>query len=170
MDLLPQVQSWLEKQGFSLEMRAASAFRSAGFEVRQSSYYIDAENSKPREMDVIASYPDVMGVIRIALIIECKSSSKPWVLLCSSDTLTGYNIVSSYAAISDEARRILPWLRKNDLTGYSVRQAFSDIDNAYAATLNVAKAVTLFSARTSRHRRSIKRSVLHFPLSLSILH
>lgn len=149
--MIPNLREWIEKQGFSLEMRTASAFRKAGFEVRQSSCYIDPETSKPREIDVLAKDPDLLGVVNIAFAVECKSSTKPWVLLCSPDTLSGYNRLFAFASTSENARRVMAdrisklmdrfeWLRKDGLTGYSARQAFSDVDVAYAAAIGVTKA------------------------------
>jgi hypothetical protein len=89
--MIPKVREWLDAQGFTLEMRTASAFRAAGFEVRQSSHYIDPETGKGREIDVVAADPDVLGVVDITFVVECKSSKKPWVLLCSPDTVVGYD-------------------------------------------------------------------------------
>jgi len=149
--MISKVREWLETQGFPLEMRSAAAFRMAGFEVAQSAYYVDPETGKAREIDVIARDPDHLGVLNIGFIVECKSSSKPWVLLCSPDTLVGYNRAFAFAALSDKAKDALldrlvdmlprfSWLRKDGLTGYALRQAFSDADSAYAAAISVAKA------------------------------
>jgi len=149
--MIPKVRAWLDTQGYLLEMRTASAFRAAGFDVRQSSHYVDPETGKSREVDVIALDPDVVGIINISFIVECKSSNKPWVLLCSPDTLDGYNRIFAFSVVSDKARKALagrmsqlldriPWLRKSGLIGYSVRQALSDADIAYAAAVSAAKA------------------------------
>jgi hypothetical protein len=149
--MIPKVREWLDTQGFTLEMRTASAFRAAGFEVRQSSYYLDPETAKGREIDVVARDPDVLGVVDITFIVECKSSKKPWVLLCSPDTVAGYNRFFAFGALSKDAIGVLAgrviellprvaWLRKEGLIGYSLRQALSDSDVAYAAAIGVAKA------------------------------
>jgi hypothetical protein len=65
--------------------------------------------------------------------------------------LDGYNRLFAFAVSSHEAKVALgdrlpefiaerPWLRKAGLTGYSLRQAFSENDLAYAAALGLAKA------------------------------
>ena len=144
-DMTSKVGAWLEKRGFSLEMRTASAFRAAGFEVRQSSYYTDQETGKPREVDVLATHPDYIGIVNIQFIAECKSSRNPWVLLSSPHVLEGYNRLFAFSAMSQKARHLLseaerlekmlaawPWFQKSGLTGYSLRQAFSESDVAYA--------------------------------------
>lgn len=140
-----------------MEMRTASAFRAAGFEVRQSSYYTDAETGKAREIDVLAIDPDFRGIVNIQFFVECKSSRNPWVLLTSPDTGHGYNRLFAFSAMSRKARDVLaetdrlrrmlaefPWFRKEGLIGYSLRQAFSENDAAYAGALTVVKACDSF--------------------------
>jgi hypothetical protein len=155
MTMIPKVREWLENRGFTLEMRTASVFRAAGFQVRQSSLYVDAKTGKAREIDVTAIDPDVMGAVNIRFIVECKSSKKPWVLLCSPNTLDGYNRIFAFSALSEMARDALisrvglfidefPWSRKDGLIGYTVRQALSNTDVAYAAAATVAKACDNF--------------------------
>jgi len=46
--MVKSVKDWLLKGGFPLEMKTASAFREAGFEVRQSVNYIDPDTKKLR--------------------------------------------------------------------------------------------------------------------------
>ncbi len=46
MSITEEVHTWLEGEGFPLEMRVAAAFRKAGFEVRQSDVYMDHESGK----------------------------------------------------------------------------------------------------------------------------
>ena len=146
-----KVLKWLESTGFPLEMAAAEAFRRAGFEVRQSSTYADPETEKGREIDVLASDPDWLGAVEISFVVECKSSSKPWVILTSDDALANYNRFSAFAIMSDPARSALikkapdlqcwPYVERPSEGGYGFRQALSDgADPAYTATMNVIKA------------------------------
>lgn len=149
--MISKVSGWLDERGFTLEMRTAAAFRAAGFEVRQSSHYIDCESGKGREIDVIAIDPDHFGIVEITFIVQCKASKKPWVLLCSPDTLVGYNRFRAFGVLSPKAIEALsmrvsdlvekwPWLKKEGVAAYSMRQALSDSDVAYAAAVAVAKA------------------------------
>ena len=148
--MIEKVRDWLKMQGYPLEMRTASAFRRAGFEIRQSSYYLDPETGNPREIDVLAMDPDFLGVVGISFVVECKATKGPWVLLCSTDVI-GFNRLFAFAVTSKDGRaalsdhfeelhKKLAWLRKDDLTGYAIRQAFSQNDVAYAAAMGVAKA------------------------------
>jgi hypothetical protein len=151
--MIPKVKEWLEKQGFLLEMKTAAAFRQAGFEVRQCSHYVDPDSGKSREIDVLARDPDFLGIVDIQFAVECKASKKPWVLLCSRHTLSGYNRLFAFAPMSDDCRHVfaerlvdlldkIPWLKKDLFAGYSFRQAHADpsSDPAYSAAMSAAKA------------------------------
>lgn len=149
--MIHKVRDWLENSGFALELRVASALREAEFEVRQSSYYLDPDSGKGREIDAVAVDSDVLGVFDIYLMVECKSSSKPWVLLTSPDTVGGYNRFMAYALMSASLRNAmidqlpglsdrLPWFLKDCPIAYQVRQAHSEADAAYSAAMSVAKA------------------------------
>jgi hypothetical protein len=159
MTVLPKVKEWLQKQGFYLEMDAASAFRAAGFMVRQSSYYTDPETNKPREIDVEAVSESLYSGIDVRFFIECKSGDRPWVLLSSRENIYGYNLLHAFGVLSkrsqdafrkrvdergSEILRKFSWLAKGDVVpGYSLRQAFStskDADIAYTAAMTVTKA------------------------------
>ncbi len=151
--MIAKVQEWLETQGYSLEMKTASAFRAARFEVRQSTYYTDAETKKAREIDVQAIDRSLHGLVDIRFIVECKSGDKPWVLFSSPDALNNYDRLFAFAAMSKHAREFFslerielltkyPWFMKDGvIAGYSMRQAFSkEVDSAYAAVMSVTNA------------------------------
>ena len=150
MSMFGKVNEWLEKGGYPLEMRAAAAFREVGFPVRQSTYYVDAETSKAREIDVQAEIKSDIGLVNINFFVECKSGKNPWVLFCSQGTLKGFHRLQAFCAMSYPARvyfsenivRLMqefPWLKKDGVVGaYSMRQAHSgDADPVYPAAMNV---------------------------------
>ena len=64
--------------------------RHAGFEVKQSGFYADPDTDKSREIDVEALIPDLLGLVSVRFIVECKATTKPWVLLSSPDTVRDY--------------------------------------------------------------------------------
>src|ERR1039457_1604943 len=180
MILIPKVREWLESQDFPLEMRAANAFRSAGFEVRQSKFYVDPETGKSREIDVEATDPDFRGIVNIRFIVECKGGKRPWVLLCSADTIRNYNRFFAFVVSNKLARHTLidhansvqelkalftriPWLDKDGLVGYSLRQAHSDKDTAYEAAISVAKACKTF-LRESDDKNRLEVLEFAFPV------
>lgn len=146
-----KVKEWLEKEGFPLEMRAARAFREAGFEIRQSSLFADPEDQKSREIDVVAATRSNIGFTEVSHFIECKSSKHPWVILCADDVLSGFNRVHAFSLLSTKARNRfiedfstlsphIKWLQRPDRCGYGLRKAFSDADVGYGACMSVVKA------------------------------
>jgi hypothetical protein len=145
-----QVLKWLNETGFPLEMAAASAFRQAGFDVQQSATYIDPQSEKGREIDVLAGDPDLIGFIQLSVVVECKSSTKPWVVLTADDALGAYHRLRTCAVMSErtcttlfkvEERKVDQYLHGTDKCGYGFRQAFSkDADPGYGAAMNVVSA------------------------------
>jgi len=105
--LTEKIIEWLKTTGFPLEMEAASAFRAAGFDVRQSATFPDPQSDKGREIDVLAQDPDIIGVIEISFVIECKSSSKPWVVFTSDDALSGYNKLLALGSLQNQPGKFL---------------------------------------------------------------
>lgn len=79
------IQTALSRTGFLLEYRVARSLRERGFDVDISRAYPDPTTGKSREIDVFANLDCQIGdanIIVIAdLIIECKNSSSPFVLI-----------------------------------------------------------------------------------------
>ncbi len=150
--LVQGVNQWLEKQGYPLEMQAASAFRAHGLRVRQSQHYLDAESQKSREIDLVCEVEDDYGLSSMRLVVECKSGKKPWVVFSSPHTLAGYNRLFAFGILSRDLRRVLSdsvvtlpktlrWFNKEGRIGYSVAQAFTEgCDTPFAALMSVMKA------------------------------
>ena len=171
--MIDQVKRWLEEQGFPLEMQSASEFRKAGFEVTQANLYSDIETGKSRHIDVFAAFKDYIGVTRIAFVVECKASKKPWLLLSDPEVLTGYHRAHSFAVADKNAFKAMtedpvfsalmehcPWFRKDQLTGYSLRNAFSEKDIAFEATTSVAKASLAFVKGAKEYQQRVAFPVI----------
>lgn len=101
-----KILDWLQKQGYSLEMRVAQVFRKAGFEVSQFESYVDPNSGDLREIDVVASLDrQVEGVaVSVALFVECKYCPKPWVILTSPRHFHGFSYFSRILRGSFEVR------------------------------------------------------------------
>ena len=168
-----KVLDWLQKTGFPLEMEAASAFRRAGFDVRQSFTYPDPQSEKGREIDVLATNPDIVGVIDVSFVVECKASPNPWVVLTSEDALSNYNRLFAFAVTSNAASealsarwrqglgKISPYIERPTRGGYGFRQAFGkDNDPAYSAAVAVMKACR----GVAQDREGIPRLAFAFPI------
>ncbi len=147
-----KVLNWIKKTGFPLEMDAATAFKKASFEVVQSFVYPDPQQNKGREIDVIAYDPDWLGIIQISFVLECKSSSKPWVVFTSEDTISNRSKLQTFGITSKDAKKVManhvmndgalkPIIHSQTIKGYGFHQALGNKnDKAYAAVTNLAKA------------------------------
>jgi len=83
----------ISKTGFPLELRMSNRFVEADYYVQDSVYYVDQDEQKGREIEIIAlknsqSTPrkDPPKWVRLRCIVECKKSSKPWVIFTSPKT------------------------------------------------------------------------------------
>lgn len=111
-----KVKDWVEKQGYSLEMRVAKIFKEAGFNVSQFDYYQDFETNKLREIDVSASVKkQIEGIdLRIILFIECKYLKKPWVVFTNPRSLNQYYY---FVRILQSKFNLYEWKLQSNLQG-----------------------------------------------------
>lgn len=173
--MIENLASWLEKQGFSLEMRAASKFRQAGFQVKQSAHYHDRGLGKDREIDVVANLTQVSGDALVHLAVECKSSDKPWVVLISPNALDGIDPwlswglmthagVDTFASGGVVSPDELPWYTTSSECGYSLRKAFTDRDDGFAASAAVCKAAQYLVLPMQADHRQLPTYAIAFPV------
>ena len=139
-ELKNKVQAWIEGQGYPLEMRVASALIESDFEVRQSSFYSDPESNEIREIDIIGNSSEIMDVFNIYFVIECKSASKPWILLTSKNTFVNYNTYLAYCLYSGSGKtqfidktmlirnlgEALTWFDKKGGNGYAITEPLKE--------------------------------------------
>jgi hypothetical protein len=84
------VRKELKKSGYPLEMRVAATMRAhRAYDARHSRPYVDPTTSLIRETDVVglwvASPP---RWVYVYLVVECKSSPKPWVVFDDGEGLS----------------------------------------------------------------------------------
>lgn len=169
--LQEKVKNWIEKQGFSLEMRVAKTFRDTGFEVSQFKHFVDQESQSVRPVDVVASTSETIGenLISAHFFVECKYSDQPWVILItpqrfdkfsffsrvlqgrhpsnwkSIESLQG-RLVGSILETLDQNREV-PELLLLKNAGYVIKRTMVEDsekkpnDIAYQATVQVCKSV-----------------------------
>ncbi len=174
-----KVSEWLHKTGLPLEVAAASAFKVRNFEVTHSAVYADPQSDKGREIDVVAYLRDGTGLLQFYVVIECKASPNPWVVLVSSSP--SGNTYSSLGLSTQKTRKALSAedlstrhklgsaLQIIHVNGYGLRQAFcKDNDPAYAACISVMKAakVQLEESRgkTERYKFVVPIIVVDAPI------
>jgi hypothetical protein len=155
-ELESKIKTWLEEQGYPLEMRVACAFRRAGFRVVQSDYYKDPTSGTQREIDVVAHTDRHFEglLVRVEFVIECKSSkSKPWLMFCASDQrLADPARVAQRPASQIASHGLHKLAQREDIQrldlfsvthppAYGLTQAFtSGADVAYSALTTVSAA------------------------------
>ena len=178
---ITKIREWLDKQGYPLEMRVASTFRNAGFDVTQSHFYTDPETGMQREIDVVARFPEATGGLNLTFTVECKKSpDKPWLLFTSPSTLEGRNRLFTYAVTSDSSLEILiekgcdftdgkptfldlPWMSKSGQIGYGITQAFTNSEDAtYKASTGALKAA--LAQKRSSESKNWAPFVFSFPV------
>jgi hypothetical protein len=78
-----EVRDWLLRTGGPFEMKVAQIMHKRQMSIQQAHYYVDPDLEKARETDVVAfgsiSF-DTMAVLELAVVIECKYATKPFVL------------------------------------------------------------------------------------------
>lgn len=175
-DLEVRVRSWLNKQGFPLEMEVASIAKEAGFDVGQSESYLDPQTGEAREIDLILSKGGFTnasdsGYMTYKLYVECKSSKdKPWLLFSTLreeeehpellDLMRIMSIEESVIAnefahklvvdraFAGEGGKLFPNLMTQPMIGYGLTQAFSEAqDTPFKALMSSTKAALALTIR-----------------------
>ena len=158
-----KIVNWLDKSGYSFEMRVAEHVRSAGLDPLQSEHYVDPETNADRETDVVAyasaTHRDTKLIV--AIVFECKvSNEKPWVLLSRKCDLDRTAALRYRACTWYSETHFLSLTERSDFQelgtfvapqriGYSLVVAFGsgNQDKAYSALMSVTKATSAIVER-----------------------
>lgn len=166
-----KLKSWLEKTGYPLELHAYKTVVSHGYICEKSQIYTDIETGFAREIDLVAylsaDHGDKGFFYEIQLLIECKKSEKPLVVLLSENKVKEryehflgtevssginrdngaayYNLYSLSA--EDRAEKIGRFSEKIT-PGYSIVQGFSKSDeNIYKGVMGLSKASEFYRSQ-----------------------
>jgi hypothetical protein len=126
-DISPsKILDWLEKQGYSLEMRVAQIFRRAGFAVSQFENYIDPESHDLREIDIVASLGrQVEGITLVfRLLIECRYAKKPWAIFVSEQRSHPFD---RFSHVLRGCSDVFEWQKATTLQGRIIAKLLADI-------------------------------------------
>lgn len=178
-----KIVKWLNEHGYPLEMQVARTFRDAGFEVSSSEYYIDQEQQKPREIDVLASLSTtIQGLqFQVTYVIECKSpKDSPWISFRSHSAVRDSSVGFLARVATREARRALielsvrPDVTTNHLLGlpdrhaYGITNAFRDNKDipygAIRAARGAAEALVAYTDKMQTPPEPIGYACIAFPL------
>jgi hypothetical protein len=104
--VLEGARRWLRESGYPLELRVGRILRSRGWNVQHACPFIDPREKKVRELDIFAtrlySKTPAIDAMDIALAVECKSSTKPWIVIGEP---TDGTAVLHDAVVSDSVSR-----------------------------------------------------------------
>lgn len=92
---LDQFVEKIQSTGFPLEHWASSMLRNDGWAVATNRYYVDADDKKPREMDIVAVKESHLErfKVRTVLLVSCKKAqSSVWGFLRRSFPIEGNQI------------------------------------------------------------------------------
>lgn len=159
-----QIKTWLTKTGYPLEMFVHKTLLAKNYLCEKSPIYSDIELGVAREIDLTAyhhgMYTDDYSY-SIQLVIECKKSDKPLIVLCDSNSLNeryehffGNDVIShdgpnagflAYVQLRelthDQRLENIGSFSKPVYSGYSVIPAFSKSDeNIYKGIMGLASA------------------------------
>lgn len=178
------IHKWLADQGYPLEMKVASLVRqSTNLNVRHGWHYRDSETNTSREIDIICTAQNPKGYAEINFVIECKGTSKPWILFSSEDTAAGFHRLSAFGVFSKEAfsevagnmfnceddtykvAKSIPWLWKDGRIGYAITQAFEGkSDIPYAGVLSAVKAALWLESNSLWQNTKYRKFTVSFPV------
>jgi len=127
---------WLKKTGYPLELYGESILSESEFKIINSYLYNDMDTNISRELDLLASlylHKDDMD-LEMTLLIECKKSDKPLILLGNKLNKSNKISLGEYLYISNPNSRII-WNLKTDIilpgksaVGFKIIQGFTDGD------------------------------------------
>ncbi len=131
-----KILDWLKKTGYPLELFGESILSEKGFQIVNSLIYTDYENKSQREIDLLANLNVAKDNIEldIYLLIECKKTDKPLILLVTDDFSTDSISINGYANSNNPNYKI-PFSEDLKIKlpgrysfGFKVIQAFTDGD------------------------------------------
>lgn len=113
------VETWFETQGYAVEYQSANILKAAGFDVGMD-LFVQDPNGTSRDIDV---YADTLvqshnaGVGKVRLLVECKYSRLPWVLLTGHAQYGGIVDVRYCTSVTESAKQTLMRYGGNTIGG-----------------------------------------------------
>lgn len=144
----------IQKSGFPTELQIAHIFKEDGWNIQYNNYYIDNDELKGREIDLICSFSkttqateDEYLELGLNLVIEIKSSQNPWVFFSnpptSTETITNPPFISNHINFSKDPKAYFTCTicKLQDRLGRSGFQTNNNgKDPIYSAMCSVIKA------------------------------
>lgn len=148
--MIQKILDWINKTGYPLELKGESILNDAGFMIINSHLYKDPEKQIFRELDLLASHywSEKTLSLSFELLIECKKSDKPFLLLSNRKNKRTSISIGEYLEVLDPNARIAIGnpkieveLPKPTSSGFKIIQAFVDSDEViHKATNSLIKS------------------------------
>lgn len=131
-----KILTWLQKTGYPLELYGESILSELRFNIVNSHMYVDFEKQINRELDLLANFSNNKNdvYLDINLLIECKKSEKPLILLATNTVKKDHISFAEYLSMSNPHGSVLfgnsPKIKMpgNCGFGFKMIQAFTDGD------------------------------------------
>ena len=178
--LRERIREDLLASGFPTELAVGGRLRSRGWLCQHAQYYIDLDEKKGREIDILAwkgshesrhgpDEPEASADASVTLVVECKKSHRPWVALMGESPLLERTGICHRPHGSDflfhprrkEARRVMAeatrrwnwhWGRKGAVSLYEAARLSSSREGpARTAERNAAFEALLAVSKATRH-------------------
>ncbi len=172
MDIKSKLEDWINKTGYPLELKTESILFESDYNIINSHIYHDTENSIYRELDLFATKywgSDNKLGFNFNLIIECKKSTKPFLLLTkNSSKLDNFSLGEIYG-IDDIMSRIMlsgspRTISLPEKTGYGFKliQGFTTSDETiYKAINTIIKSYNYYQENENENETYNKEENLH---------
>ena len=147
--LKENLEAWLAREGYPLELSVANAFHAAGFEVLHRQYFRNKSQQSSGATDIAVRTSVDVGnsLLRLYYLIECKwSKDKPWVIFLGDAKTPPASLVAQ--TVASQTARALFWARAGDPAlqalslfkppaqfGFAGRQAFDDKSDVFDTTV-----------------------------------
>jgi hypothetical protein len=185
-DLVAKIIKDLKKSGFSTELEVRKLLIDSGWHVNASFGYLDKDEDKAREIDIIATnvenlrYGDkTFAHTEFHICGEIKKSDRPWVvfdqdthpalLSCAWDNLiSAINLPESSAKMTDSLRE-QSLIKVNGWLGSGIHEAFKKPNQPsrwYSSFVSVSKASEYFLEQVSPEGEKEIDNILENPCEL----
>ena len=179
-----KLKSQIKKGGFPFELEVAHEFTIKKWKVENNTYYIDKDENKGREIDLIAEYTKQYEIPKkhytectFSFVTEIKKEKvKPWVLFTTETTYFEkfiYEIFSDKIYNNFDEKKLSKAFKKNNQTlhnklGRSFTEGFTQgRDKIFSSLCNVTKA--FISKLENTEKPGSTDSILYYYEPLIIL-
>jgi len=179
--LIEDIRKDIQKSGFPLEIEVSSILTKGGWGVITRDYYLDEEESKPREIDASAykrfearkdKRASNYDVLRVSLIVECEKSIKPWVFYTTKKYVPTYVVkvlgkpaISTNRSFSEmwmkRTHYFLPTDQEKAVIPYEPFKGRNDRQLIFESTMQVVKATAYRMKEGRRQVESELRKTLY---------